>query len=108
LSFVLREPTEVSLGADVLSLHRPNVIDIVIDGRRVSSWEVRDQAWAFHRPPPVRFRANSGQTVVEFISHEPAESQPADPRRLAFALRNVGITASDGKRLCDLQMGNCP
>jgi hypothetical protein len=108
LKVFLREPADLVLETDVLSLSRPNTIDVMVDDRLTASWSVIDTAWAFHQQPPVAFHAAAGETSIRFVSHQPAATQPNDPRALAFAVRNLRLRSSDGTRMCDLAMANCP
>jgi hypothetical protein len=107
LKLFTSEPADLVLETDVLSLVRPNTIDVTVDGRAVTSWSITDPAWAFQRQAPLSFRSKGGQTTIGFIGHQSPMTQPNDPRLLAFALRNLRIRTSDGKTLCELNMAGC-
>jgi len=98
-----REPGAFLLTGDILSLTRPNVVDVVVNGAIQASVDVRDLAWTFHPMPPLRLSLDGGNDeIVQLISRAPAVIQANDPRRLAMAVRHLSLVRADGVT-CDVR-----
>ena len=105
---------DLVLGGDVLSLARPNVVDITVDDRVERSLTIDDTSWSFHALPAISVHLNAGQrAVVSFVGHAPPAKQAVDERMLAVALKNLSFRSADGATSCALmpdapQLGRTP
>ena len=92
-----REGGAFLLTGEVLSLTRPNAVDIVVNGTVQARVDVRDLAWAFHPMATLRLSLNgSNDAIVQLVSLAPAVTQAADPRPLTIAVRNLSLRRADG------------
>jgi hypothetical protein len=81
-----REPGVFTLEGEVLSLARPNVVDVVVNGQAGAQWTIADPAWAFHPFPPLRVPVGSdGDAAIQLISQAAPARQSTDPRPLTVA-----------------------
>ncbi|MEQ1908814.1 MAG: hypothetical protein ABMA15_08320 [Vicinamibacterales bacterium] len=94
---------DLVLAGDVLSLARPNVVDVTVDGRVVRSLTIEDTSWSFHALPPLSLHLDAGQhALVSFVGHAPPAKQAVDERMLAVALKNLSFRSADGATSCAL------
>ena len=94
---------DLMLGGDVLSLARPNVVDITVDGRVERSLTIADTSWSLHPLPPVSLHLDAGQrALVGFVGHAPPARQSVDERMLAVAVKNLSFRSADGATSCAL------
>ena len=94
---------DLALGGDVLSLARPNVVDITVDGRVERSLTIEDTSWSFHPLPALSVHLNAGQrAVISFVGHAPPARQAVDERMLSVALKNPSLRSADGTTTCAL------
>jgi hypothetical protein len=101
LRLLAQHSGSLELDGEVLSLAKPNVVSVSVDGRQVASWPIDDPAWAFHEFAPIRIPIMAGRaTVVEFTSRQAAQAQATDPRKLALALKNLVFKSTDSTGAC--------
>ncbi len=94
---------DLVLGGDLLSLARPNVVDITVDGRVERSLTIEDTSWSFHALPTLSLHLDAGQrALVSFVGHAPPARQSVDERMLAVALKNLSFRSTDGATSCAL------
>lgn len=105
-----RESADLTLETELLSLARPNQVDVLIGGAKIATWEITDTSWQFHRMPPLRFHVNAGEpTTIELVSRTPGAAQPSDPRPLAVAVGNLTVrTAGGAAGPCDILLASSP
>ena len=93
----VRESGTYVLRTEVLSLSRPNAIEVHLDDQEHERWTIRDTAWAFHPMPPVELSLHAGETAtLQLVSDAPAMTQSTDPRPMTIALQQLTLTAPDG------------
>jgi hypothetical protein len=98
-----RDSVDLVLEGELISLVRPNTVDLAVNGRQFSSIRIDDPAWAFRPFQPVRLHVDAGQSVViAFIGHARPAQQPTDPRPLAIALKDLRLRLADGTVTCEL------
>ena len=94
---------DLVLTGEVLSLARPNVVDITVDGHVERGLTIEDTSWSFHALPPVSLHLDAGQrALVSFVGHAPPARQSVDERMLAVALKNLSFRSADGATSCAL------
>ncbi len=92
-----RESGDLVLRGDVLSLARPNVVDVLINGQAAAKWTISDPAWTFHPFAPLTIPVKAGEdVVVQLDGQAAAASQAADPRPLTIAVKNLTLTRAGG------------
>jgi hypothetical protein len=103
LRLTSREPSDLVLEGQVLSIVRPNIVDIVANGRAIASWRLDDPAWAFHPFEKIEVRVQpDADVLVRFISHNSPVKLASDPRPLTIALKNVSLHRKADGYKCDL------
>jgi hypothetical protein len=64
LAVASRQPLDLVLQGEVLSIVRPNTVAVLNDGREVARWHIDDRAWTFHVFPPLVFHLDAGKTLM--------------------------------------------
>ncbi len=83
--------TNVTLWGELYSLQSPNVIQLIVNGQRMTNLDV---TWDGFAPlPPVKFHLAPGENRLEIVSRNPALTTAADSRPLAVAVRNLFVEA---------------
>ena len=87
MKLVVEGKSNASLRGEFYSLRVPNTLDIVVNGKRISSLEI---GWEGFKPQrTMEFVLNAGENTVHFISHYKGQAIETDERRLAVALKNL-------------------
>jgi hypothetical protein len=81
----------VLLTGQVISIQRPNVVDVLVNGVPLTTINLDWTQWEFRSFPPIRIPLRAGDNRVEFISHERAVTIPPDKRLRAIALQNLRL-----------------
>jgi hypothetical protein len=103
LRIASNEPADLVLEGEVLSLVRPNTIDVIIDGRRVTTWRIDDPSWTSHPFQPLPFHADAGKAVtIQLVGHAGPVTQATDPRPLTIAVRNLTLRRTDRSTPCQV------
>jgi hypothetical protein len=91
----VEQDTDAALSGELFSIQRPNKVDILVNGERLSTLDI---TWdGFGGPAgslPLHLKA--GENIIEFVSHNPAITTPTDGRPLAIAVKNLNLTTSAG------------
>lgn len=94
---------DLVLEGDVLSLARPNVVDITVDGQVEQSFTIQDTSWSFHPLPAVSLHLDAGQrSLISFVGHAPPAKQSTDERMLSVAVKNLSFRSASGGAACAL------
>ena len=88
------EDMDAVIQGELGSLEQPNRVDVVVNGEQDSSIEI---TWEGFKPfRPLRLRLRAGENIIRIVSRNPAVTIPTDRRPLAFAVKNVSMTAGNG------------
>jgi hypothetical protein len=83
-----------TLTGELITLKQPNQVDVVVNGKKVVTWDVE---WKdFGRFEQLLLDFGDGENVVEIVSHNPAGIIDGDKRPLAIAVKNLILTGEDG------------
>ncbi len=93
LSVVVSNDMVAELSGQILSVQRPNDVDIVVNGTKAASRRVDWTKWEFRDFRPIYLPLKAGENTVEFVSHNPPVKIEGDNRALAVAIRNLSLTA---------------
>lgn len=94
---------DLVLEGQLLSLVRPNVVDLTVDGVVSRSLNIEDKAWQSHALPQLPLHLQAGQRVlVSFESHSAPMQLPNDGRNLTVAVKNLSVHSADGTMTCEL------
>jgi 4-amino-4-deoxy-L-arabinose transferase-like glycosyltransferase len=89
------------LRGEMFSIKQPNDVDFLVnDVKQLSLTLTQDQ---FSSIEPISLPLKAGETVIEFVSHNPAITIPTDTRSLAIAVKNLLLTMNNGAITCELQ-----
>lgn len=97
LSALVSSPTTVTLQGNIISLQRPNDIDALLNGERITVLKIDWKEWAFKPFTPFTLTLKAGLNSLEFISHNAPITQPNDSRLLAVALQNLQMLKDDNQ-----------
>lgn len=76
---------------EIISAKRPNQVEVVLNGTKLSAIEIDWSEWAFHPFPAVRVALKPGENIIELASRNPAMRLPPDPRNLTIAVKNLAF-----------------
>lgn len=98
-----RQPLDLVLSGQALSLARPNVIDVVVEGQETTNLRIDDPAWRFHTLPAVRVHVDSDHPATITFQSLAAPAQIAtDSRLLAMAIKNLSLGSADSAVSCEV------
>lgn len=90
---LVEQDTDALIRGEVYSIAGPNAMDIIANGQKVATVEVKNDG--FHPLDPIRLWLRKGENTVEFISHHPPVTTPTDSRPLAVAVKNMIVEIID-------------
>jgi hypothetical protein len=85
----------VTLRGNINSMQRPNEVDVLLNGERLTALRIDWDEWAFEPFTPLTLTLKSGQNNLEFISHNPPVTQTTDLRPLAIAIKDLQLLRVD-------------
>lgn len=94
LSVAVSSETLATLSGEVFSAPRPNEVDVILNGVKVTSWRIDWTKWEFHRFHSLDLPLKSGENTIEFVSHKPAIKVGTDSRDLSVAVKNLRLTTA--------------
>jgi hypothetical protein len=98
--FIQRD-TEAAVRGELRSIRWPNNVDVLINGARQMSLEIRpDQFRAFEM---LGRRLTTGENLIEFVNQSTEHEPPGDGRPPGVALKNLSLSTSDIVSGCELQ-----
>jgi hypothetical protein len=104
LAVASRQPLNLVLEGEVLSIVRPNTITVLSGGREVARWRIDDPAWMFHAFAPLAFHVDAGKTLMLRLASQAGPiTQAADPRPLTIALRHLTLVPEGRAAPCEVR-----
>jgi lysophospholipase L1-like esterase len=98
---VTAERGDVHMDSEIYSIHRPNSVDVLLNGEKVATWAI---SWdLFKAVEPLTLHLEMGENRIELVSHKPARYIPSDSRPLAFAVRNLRVDGPNSTAACEWQ-----
>jgi len=97
----LVEKATATMTGAIVSIHDADQVDILVNGEKVKTWNLTRDKFEFKSFEPLQLALNKGDNLVEFISQKGPVTAPADPRPLAIAIKNLGLTV--GNAACKLK-----
>jgi hypothetical protein len=96
-----RQDLVATLNGEMRSIQIPNVVDIFLNGKKITSRNLStEQASAFE---PISLSFKAGNNRIEIVSHNPAITLPTDSRLLSVSGKDLTLTAADKNINCLLQ-----
>ncbi|MDA8079503.1 MAG: hypothetical protein M0Z79_11260 [Nitrospiraceae bacterium] len=82
----------ISLQGEIISIHPHAMVDVLVNGQKVKTWDIVRTTWEFKPLEPLAVSLKAGSTTIEFVSLQPAVINQGDPRPLAVAFKNLRLT----------------
>jgi hypothetical protein len=104
LAIASRQPLNLALQGEVLSIARPNTITVLNGDQELARWRIDDPAWTFHVFPPLSFHVEAGKTLMlRLASGAGPITQASDPRPLTIALRHLTLVPESSATPCEVR-----
>ncbi len=97
---LVKAATATMTGA-IISMHGADQVDILVNGEKVRTWDLTRDKWEVKSFEPLQLALKKGDNLVEFVSQKGPVTTPTDPRPLAIAIKNLGLTV--GNAACELK-----
>jgi len=94
------QPTTLQAICEMASLKRPNRVDVIVNAKRIASWSSTGEKFEFRPLPRLEIELQCGENEIRFLSHQRPSRTHADPRKLAFAVKNLVFLDEHGHSRC--------
>jgi hypothetical protein len=87
----------LTLRGGVGSIQRPNKVEVSVNGKTVTQWEITGDKYEQKPFQPLPVALVNGSNIIKFTSQNDAIKIPTDIRELAIAVDNLTLTDPKGR-----------